>query len=131
MKGCSICLVSKIVCHKFYGDLQLLPVLTHCWKDLLIDFVTSLPLSANWKDDNYNSIFVIINRLTKMIYYKPVKVPIKALGLAKIIINIIMQYYGLWDSIISNHKVIFMSKFWFLLYYFLGIKRKLFTAFYP
>ncbi len=29
VKGCDVCLTSKAVCHKPYGDLQLLPVLTH------------------------------------------------------------------------------------------------------
>ena len=29
VKGCDICLASKAVCHKPYGDLQSLPILTH------------------------------------------------------------------------------------------------------
>ena len=47
VKGCDVCLASKVVRHKFYGDLQSLPVSTHRWKDLLMDFVTGLPISAN------------------------------------------------------------------------------------
>ena len=34
-----------------------------------MDFVTSLPISISWKKDNYDSIFVIVNQLTKMIDY--------------------------------------------------------------
>ena len=37
----------KFVAKKYYGDLQLLPMPTHCWKDT-----------------SYDLIFVIINRLT-------------------------------------------------------------------
>ena len=44
VKGCNVCLASKAVRHKPYGDLQSLPVPTHCWKDLLMDFVTGLPI---------------------------------------------------------------------------------------
>ena len=44
MKGCDICLALKAVQHKPYGDLQSLPVPTYRWKDLLIDFVMSLPV---------------------------------------------------------------------------------------
>ena len=44
VKGCDICLASKAVQHKPYGDLQSLPFPTHRWKDLLIDFVIGLPV---------------------------------------------------------------------------------------
>ena len=61
VKGCDIYLASKVVCHKQYGDLQLLLVSTHQWEDLLMDFVTGLLVSIDWKRDNYNSILVIVN----------------------------------------------------------------------
>ena len=48
VKGCNVCLLSKAVRHKPYGNLQALPVLTHQWKDLLMNFVTGLPISTNW-----------------------------------------------------------------------------------
>ena len=47
VRGCDVCLTLKAVCHKPYGDLQSLPVPTHRWKDLLMDFVTGLPFSAD------------------------------------------------------------------------------------
>ena len=130
MKECDICLVSKIVRHKPYGDLQFLPVFTHRWKDLSMDFVTSLPISTNWKGNNYDSILIIVNWLTKMVYYKPVKVTINAPGLAEVIINVIVRHHSLPDSIITNRGSLFILKFWSLLCYFLGIKRRLSTAFY-
>ena len=43
IRGCNICLVSKAVRHKPYGNLQQLPVPTYCWKDLSMDFVIGLP----------------------------------------------------------------------------------------
>ena len=36
--------------------------------------MTDLPLSSDWKSNNYDSILVIVDRLTKMVHYKPVKV---------------------------------------------------------
>ena len=67
-----------------------MPVLNHQWKYLSMDFVSGLPLSADWKGDNYNSILVIVNRLTKMMYYEPVKVTIDALELAEVIIDVVV-----------------------------------------
>ena len=65
-----------------------------------------------------------------MVHYKPVKVIIDAPGLAKVIINIVIRHHSLLDLIITNRGLLFISKFWSLLCYFLGIKQRLFTAFY-
>ena len=131
VKRCNICLASKAIRHKLYGDLQSLLIPTHHWKDLLIDFVTGLPISTDWKGDSYNSILVIVDWLTKMVHYEPVKVTINAPGLVEVIINVVMRHHGLPDSIVTNRGSLFTSKFWSLLCYVLGIKRRLSTAFYP
>ena len=131
VRGCNVCLTSKTVRHKPYGDLQSLPIFTHCWKDLSMDFVTGLPISTDWKGDSYDSILVIVDWLTKMVHYKPAKVTINAPGLAEVIINVVVRHYGLPDSIVINWWSFFTSKFWSLLCYFLGIKRRLYTIFYP
>ncbi len=94
-----------------------------------MDFVTGLPISANWKGDSYDSVLVIVDRLTKMVHYKPVKVTIDTLGLAEVIINMIVRHHGVPESIVTDQGSLFISKFWSLLCYFLGIKRKLSTAF--
>ena len=75
---------SKGVRQKPYGDLQSLPVPTHQWKVLTLDFVTGLSILTDWKGDSYDSILVIVNRLTKMVPYKPVKITINIPGLAEV-----------------------------------------------
>ena len=64
-----------------------------------------------------------------MVYYKPVKVIINASGLAELIIDVVVRYYGLPDSIISERGAIFTSIFWSSLYYFYSIKRLLSMTF--
>ena len=66
-----------------------------------------------------------------MVYYKPIKVTINASELAEVIINVVVKYHGLSDSIISDWEPIFTSKFWFSLCYFFGIKQQLSTTFHP
>ncbi len=66
-----------------------------------------------------------------MVHYKPVKITIDVLGLAEVIIDVVVHYHGVPESIIIDWDLLFISKFWSLLYYFLGIKRKLSTAFHP
>ncbi len=111
VKGCNICLASKTVCHNPYGDLQSLPILTHWWKDLSMDFVTGLPISADWKSDSYDSILVIVDQLIKMVHYEPIKVTIDAPGLAEVIINVVMRYHGVLESIVIDQGLLFTLKF--------------------
>ena len=66
-----------------------------------------------------------------MVHYKSVKITIDAPGLAEVIIDVVVCHHGLPDSIITDRGSLFNSKFWSSLCYFLGIKRRLSTAFYP
>ncbi len=102
VKGCNVYLTSKAVCYKLDRDLQSLPIPTYWWKDLSIDFVTGLSISANYKGDtisanykgdSYNSILVIVDRLMKIVYYLPVKITIDALGLAEVIMDVVMCHH--------------------------------------
>ena len=131
VKGCDVYLASKAVRHKPYGDFQSLPVPIYWCKHLSMDFVTGLFILTNWKGDSYNCILIIVDWLAKMVHYKPVKITINAASLAKVIIDIIVCNHGLSDSIVTNKGLIFTSKFWLLLCYFLTIKCWLFTAFHP
>ena len=95
-----------------------------------MDFVTSLPISINWKGDSYDSILVIVDWLIKMVHYKPVMIIIDPTRLAKVTINVIMCHHSLFDSIVTNLGILFPSKFWSSHSYFLDIKRRLSTTFY-
>ena len=76
-----------------------------------MDFVTGLPISTDWKGDSYDSILVIVDRLTKMVHYEPVKVTIDALGLAEVILDVVVWHHGLLDLIVSDRSSPFTSKF--------------------
>ncbi len=66
-----------------------------------------------------------------MVYYELVRVTIDASGLAEVIMKAVVRHHGLPNSIVSDHGSVFTPKFWSLLCYLLGIKRKLSMAFYP
>ncbi len=53
-------------------------------------FVTGLPVSTNWKGKTYDSILVIVDRLTKMIHYEPIKVTINTPALAEVFIEAVV-----------------------------------------
>ena len=66
-----------------------------------------------------------------MVYYKPVKIIINASSFLKIVINMMVSYYGIQNLIVTNEELLFILKFWLLLYYFPDIKQRLSTTFYP
>ena len=90
-----------------------------------------LPIPINWRGDSYDSILVIVNHLMKMVHYEPVKVTIDAPRLAEEILDVVVWHHGLPDSIVSARGSVLTSKFWSSLCYFLDIKPRLSTAFYP
>lgn len=65
---------------------------------------------------------LIVDGLTKMVYYKPVKATFDALRLAKVILDVVVQDYSLLDSIVTDRGSIFTLKLWSLVCYFFSIK---------
>lgn len=80
-----------------------------------MDLVSGLLILTNWKCDTYDSIFVIVDQMTKIIDYKPIKITIDAPSLVEAIDNVIIKNYSLSDLIISNYGSVSISKFWFSL----------------
>ncbi len=96
-----------------------------------MDFVIGLSILLNWKGDSYDSILVIVDRLTKMVHYEPLNITIDAPGLAEVIIDVVVRHHRVPKSIVTDRGSLFTFKFWFSLCYFLSIKRKLSTTFHP
>lgn len=92
--------------------------------------MTDLPLLVDERGNSYNLILVIIDNMINISHYKPVKTTINIGSLAKVIIDIIVKYYNFLESIVSDKASLFISKFWFSLYYFPNIEWKLFNSFY-
>lgn len=67
-----------------------------------MNYVTWLPISTNGKSERFDSIFVIVDWLIKIIYYKQVKVIINTPNIAKVIINILLKLHGLPNSIVNT-----------------------------
>jgi len=66
IKNCDTCQRTKVVRHAPYGLLQSNEVPGRPWKSIAMDFITDLP-----KSDGYDTILVVIDRLTKMSPFIP------------------------------------------------------------
>lgn len=76
-----------------------------------MDFITKLLISTDWKNENHNSILVIIDQLTKIVYYKLLKITINTLRMAKVILDVVVWYHDFFNIIVSNRGLFFISKF--------------------
>ena len=92
-----------------------------------MDFVVGLPKTLG----KFDSIWVIVDRLTKSAHFIPVKVTYNAEKLAKIYISEIIRLHGVPLSIISDRGTQFTYKFWKTLHAELGTRLDLSTAFHP
>ena len=94
------------------------------WTHILADFITKLPLAQG-----YDSILVVVNRLTKIVYFISTTEKTSAEGLARLFRNNLWKLHGLPESIISDQGPQFMAGLMKELNGILGIKSKLSIAF--
>jgi hypothetical protein len=83
-----------------------------------MDFIVGLPRTAK----GYDSIWVIIDRLTKIAHFLPVKVKYPVITYAELYIARILSLHGVPKTIVSDRGPQFVSKFWEELHKFLGTK---------
>ena len=92
-----------------------------------MDFVVGLPKTLG----KFDSIWVIVDRLTKSAHFIPVKVTYNAEKLARLYISEIVRFHGVTHSIISDRGTQLSYKFWRTLHAELGTRLDLSTAFHP
>ena len=92
-----------------------------------MDFISGLPKTIK----GYDSIWVIVDRLTKSAHFLPVRTTYTLDKLAEIYIQEIVRLHGVPTSIISDRDSRFTSHFWRSLQQALGTKLKFSTAFHP
>ncbi|KAA3470452.1 DNA/RNA polymerases superfamily protein [Gossypium australe] len=92
-----------------------------------MDFVSGLPLTPSKKD----SVWVIVDRLTKSAHFIPVRVDYSLQKLAKLYVSEIVRLHGVPVSIISDRDPRFTSRFWRALHQALGTRLDFSTAFHP
>jgi len=96
------------------------------WTHISADFITKLPLAQE-----YDSILVVANRLTKMVHFISTTEKTSAEGLARLFRDNMWKLHSLPESIISDRGPQFAAGLMRELNEILEIKSKLLTAFHP
>ncbi|KAJ9557277.1 hypothetical protein OSB04_011891 [Centaurea solstitialis] len=108
VEKCTTCLQVKAEHQKPYGSLQPLEVPMWKWEELTMDLVTKLPKTQRQHD----SIWVIVDRLTKSAPFLPVRESYSMDQWAQLYIDEVVSRHGLPVKIISDRDSQFTSKFW-------------------
>src|SRR5688572_8275278 len=124
---CLNCQQVKYEHQKSGGPMQQMPIPEWKWERITMDFVTGLPLTLG----KYDSVWVIVDRLTKSAHFLPVKTSYNAEQLARVYIREIIRLHGVPTSIVSDRGAQFTSRFWRSIQEQMGTRLELSTAFHP
>lgn len=95
---CDTCRRVKAIRQKSPGLLQPLTIPTWKWEDISMDFIVGLPTTSK----GYDSIWVIVDRLTKSAHFIPVKTSYAVKKYAEIYLQRIVSLHGIPKTITSD-----------------------------
>ncbi|GJT36822.1 reverse transcriptase domain-containing protein [Tanacetum coccineum] len=124
---CLTCLKVKTEHQRPYGLLQQPEIPVWKWEGIAMDFVTKLPRTSSGHD----TIWVIMDRLTKSAHFLPMREDYKMDRLARLYLNEMVARHGVPISIISDRDSRFTSRFWQSMQEASGTRLDLSTAYHP
>ena len=124
---CNSCQRNKGAHQKPAGKLQPLPIPGKLWESISMDFITHLPETTR----GHTSIFVVVDRLSKMTHFIPMKDTSTAEDIAQLCIDQVVRYHGCPRDIVSDRDARFTGRFWTYFCQRLAIDSKKSTAFHP
>ena len=97
---------SKPQCYKPYRSLKQLPIPEQPWNSISMDFIEKLPSSSG-----FDTILVIVNRLTKQAIFIPAHNTIMSMDLAHLFVLYIFSKHGVPSYVTSDRGSEFVSNF--------------------
>jgi hypothetical protein len=107
--------------------LQPLQVLEWKWEEIAMDFIVGLPRTQS----GYDSIWVIVDGLTKVAHFIPVKTTYSGPQLAELYVSRIVCLHGVLKKIVPDRGTQFTSRFWERLHEALDTQLHFSSAYHP
>ena len=127
VRSCGACQRNKGATQRPFGEAQPLHVPEYQWKEISMDFITHLPPTRS----GFTSIFVVVDRLTKMVHFLPTYDKSTAEETAALFRDRVFVLHGMPQVIVSDRDAKFTSAFWQELHKLLGVKLTMSTAYHP
>jgi hypothetical protein len=124
---CDTCSRVKIEHQKPAGLLKPLEIPVWKWEDISMDFIVGLPRTPKGN----NSIWVIVDQLTKVTHFVLVKITFRTERLANLYIEHILRLHGAPNGIVSDRGPQFLAKFWRSIHKLMATTLSYITTFHP
>src|SRR4051812_43364056 len=124
---CDVCRRIKAKHQRPTGTLQPLPIPEWKWDKVSMDFITVFPRTQKGND----AIFVVIDRLSKVAHFLPVRESINASQLAELYVSRIVSIHGVPLEINSDGGSLFTSRLWESFQNAMGTHLSFSTAYHP
>jgi transposase InsO family protein len=124
---CDSCQRVKAEHQRPAGLLQPLQIPQWKWDEIGMDFIVDLPHTRG----GYDSIWVVVDRITKATHFIPVKTTYNSAVLAKLYMFQIVCLHGVPKKIVLDRGAHFTSHFWHQLHEALGTHLKFSFAYHP
>jgi hypothetical protein len=124
---CDVCQRVKAKHQRPAGLLHPLKVPKWKWEEIGMDFIVGLPRTPK----GYDSIWVIVDMLTKVVHFIPVKTTYKGSQLVELYMARIVCLYGVPKKIVSDRGSQFTSKFCKSLHENMDTKLNFSSAYHP
>ena len=92
-----------------------------------MDFITGFPRTKR----GHNAIWVVIDRLSKVAHFLPIREDITATQLADLYVSRVVSLHGVPKKIISDRGSLFTSRFWQSFQQAMGTRLSSSTSFHP
>ena len=124
--SCATCQRNKTEALHPVGLLQPLPVPSHVWADISIDFIEALP-----KVHGKSVLLTVVDRFSKYAHFIPLGHPYTASSVARAFFQEIVRLHGFPEFIVSDRDPVFTGHVWRDLFRHAGVKLCMSTAFHP
>jgi hypothetical protein len=124
---CDVCQRVKAEHQRPAGLLHPLKIPEWKWEEIGIDFIVGLPRTSA----GYDSIWVIVDRLTKVAHFIPVKTTYSGAKLAELYMGRIVCLHGVPKKIVSDRGSQFTSRYWKKLHKSLDTRLNFSSAYHP
>ncbi|KAJ1039284.1 hypothetical protein NDA10_003680 [Ustilago hordei] len=101
------------------------------WGSISLDFIEGLPPSKKYDSKTYDSILVIVDRLTKFAILAPTHKTVTAKQTAVLLYGHMVRLFGYPDHMVSDQGRQFISGAWKAFAEQMGVKHSLSTAYHP